>query len=84
MYALSLDVLEQTRLERRDSLRSCPSVYGKWDYSQNVPLSKRPLVKTTLNWSKRPQNLVKTSPFYFINDIILKGDVAFMLTRPCL
>ena len=24
-------------------------------YSQNVPKSKRPIVKTSLNWSKRPQ-----------------------------
>ena len=33
-------------------------------YSQNVPKSKRPLVKTSPNWSKRPQKLVKTSPWY--------------------
>ena len=33
------------------------------DYSQNVPKSKRPLVKTSPNWSKRPQKLVKTSPW---------------------
>ena len=34
------------------------------DYSQNVPKSKRPLVKTSPNWSKRPQKLVKTSQWY--------------------
>ena len=33
------------------------------DYSQNVPKSKRPLVKTSPNRSKRPPKLVKTSPW---------------------
>ena len=32
------------------------------DYSQNLPKSKRPLVKTSPNWSKRPQKLVKNVP----------------------
>ena len=44
------------------------TIFSHWeglirDYSQNVPKSKRPLVKTSPNWSKRPQKLVKTSPW---------------------
>ena len=42
-----------------------------WDYSQNVPKSKHPLVKTSPNWSKRPhgKNVCQNVPkmiFYSI------------------